>query len=91
MRLVGLCLMILGLLGCGQQSKACQKAYSSQGTHEAIHDLVADFRATVALVRAHNNLILLSEAQSVAQRRDLGAMEEWTCRAQKLYGLPKDI
>ena len=76
--------------GRGSQPKACQREYSSRGTQEAIQELVADFQATVRLVRSHSNVIMLSEAQAIAKQRNLAAMEDWTCRAQKQYGLPKE-
>lgn len=75
--------------GCGQGSKACRGEYTARGDRAAIKELVTDFRETLALVREHHNVVLLSEAQAIADAQNLRAMEEWVCRAQKLYGVPQ--
>ena len=67
---------------------ACRGAYSKTGDQKSVDQLVKDFKATVTLVRKHDNRILLSEAVSIVEKHNLRAMEEWTCRAQRQYGRP---
>lgn len=68
------------------ETPACQQSYSKRGDSVAISELVEEFRATVARVRDEGNLILLSEARDVSRSQNLVAMEDWICRARKLYG-----
>ena len=76
------------MTACAVEPRACKQEYSARGDSKAIQELIADFQATIRLVQEQKNLVLLSHAQAITRSRSLVAMEEWTCRAQKLYGTP---
>lgn len=69
-------IVVLLLGACSESPPACRQSYSNRGDRQAIQELVADFRDTVGKVRSHGNLMLLQEAQTINQSRDLvaGAM-----------------
>ena len=87
-----LALLVLLLAGsvssCGEGSRACRGEYTARGDKEAVRELVAEFRQTIRVVKEHDNVVLLSEASRIAKDRDFRAMEDWVCRAQKMYGKP---
>jgi hypothetical protein len=68
---------------------ACEHLYSNKGDREAITALIADFNTTLPIVQNKGNVMMLSELDSVFHPENFMALEDWVCRAQKLYGRPK--
>lgn len=82
-------LAVAGLSGCSDWTiPACRHSYSKRGDQQAIAELIQDFRKTLTLVQREKNVILLSEVRNFVTSRNLVAMEDWVCRAQKQYGSP---
>ena len=67
---------------------ACEQFYSSKGNQESISALVEDYQATLSVVQKNGNIIMLSELNSILPPKNFVALENWVCKAQKLYGRP---